>query len=387
MQKKTRVKILIFCVVCFLVGVPYIVLYSLGYRVDFANMRIFATGGIYVRSFPSADEIIIDSAKFEKPGIFANDVFIPNLLPIEHTILIKKTGYYDYTKTLPVQEKLATKLENVLLFKKDITFTEITDTSKNPFLPAQASLPANQNDKFTIRNNNLYFANTTQNKDLTTLQKTTPIIKGILAFTMQGNNILWLGLDGFMYRSDSNGKNPEKITTTAIKTYKTGNYKFIIDNKNTFLDNNGELLLLNTKTQDFETFAKNVFGASISPDGKYITYHTPNEIFMTSLVQNPEDPLSKAKDVSLYKSGTDITNLFWLNDSYIIFSAGNQIIISEIDYRSNINTTTLPTTTTLASTQKPFNITTPQIKLNTQEDKLYILSGKTLLATEKLLPY
>lgn len=350
-------------------------------------MRIFATGGIYVRSFPSADEIIIDSAKFEKPGIFANDVFIPNLLPIEHTILIKKTGYYDYTKTLPVQEKLATKLENVLLFKKDITFTEITDTSKNPFLPAQASLPANQNDKFTIRNNNLYFANTTQNKDLTTLQKTTPIIKGILAFTMQGNNILWLGLDGFMYRSDSNGKNPEKITTTAIKTYKTGNYKFIIDNKNTFLDNNGELLLLNTKTQDFETFAKNVFGASISPDGKYITYHTPNEIFMTSLVQNPEDPLSKAKDVSLYKSGTDITNLFWLNDSYIIFSAGNQIIISEIDYRSNINTTTLPTTTTLASTQKPFNITTPQIKLNTQEDKLYILSGKTLLATEKLLPY
>jgi hypothetical protein len=319
-------------------------------------------------------------------GIFSNEAFVPNLLPIDHSVLIKKSGYYDYSKVLPVQEKLATKLENVSLFKKDLTFTEVIDVAKSPFLPA------NQQE-YIIKNSNLYYSVTAQNANLTTLQKNTALIKGILAFSMQNNNIIWLGTDGFLYQLDTNslpmliGTMAKKLTKTAIKTNtsKTAKYKIIIDNKNTFLNNNSELLLLNTKTQNLEKFAEDVKDAKISPDGKYIVYFTPNEVFMTSLSQNPEDPLSQAKNVSLYKSNTNINDLFWLNDSYIIFTTGNNIIISEIDYRGNINSVTLPDSAKLTDSTT-IAIASPKIIYKSEENKLYISTAKSVLTLDKVMP-
>ena len=127
MTKKTRLIILIFCVVCFFVIAPILVLYSTGDRFDFKKMKITATGGIYVRTFPVAEQIIIDSKISKKPGVFSNSIFAQSLLPNEHTVLVKKSGYYDYFKTLPVKEKQVTKLENVLLIKNFIGFNKLSD--------------------------------------------------------------------------------------------------------------------------------------------------------------------------------------------------------------------------------------------------------------------
>ena len=70
MTKKTRLIILLFCVVCFFIVAPILVAYSEGYRFDFEKMKIVATGGIYVRTFPSADKITIDSETFQKNPAF-----------------------------------------------------------------------------------------------------------------------------------------------------------------------------------------------------------------------------------------------------------------------------------------------------------------------------
>ena len=133
MTKKTRLTILLVCVACFFVIAPILVLYSMGYRFDFEKMKITATGGIYVRTFPAAGQITIDYKISEKPGMFSNSIFVQSLLPKDHTISIKKSGYYDYFKTLPVQEKQVTKLEDVLLIKKNIQFDVITDNAQSPF--------------------------------------------------------------------------------------------------------------------------------------------------------------------------------------------------------------------------------------------------------------
>ena len=61
MKKRTRLIIMLACVACFLVVAPILVFYSMGYRFDFAKMKITATGGIYVRTYPVADRILIDS--------------------------------------------------------------------------------------------------------------------------------------------------------------------------------------------------------------------------------------------------------------------------------------------------------------------------------------
>jgi len=88
--------------------------------------------------------------------------------------------------------------------------------------------------------------------------------------------------------------------------------------------------------------------------------------------------------VLLYRSPEKITDCVWLNNDYIIISSATNIIISEIDYRGNVNTVTLPQTTTIAG--KETDISKPQIFFNRQDGKLYILANDILLSSEKLVP-
>jgi hypothetical protein len=376
MTQKTRLIILFVCIFCFATVTPLIILYSLGDRIDFIKMRIISTGGIYVRTFPTADQITIDSKDSEKPGFLSNSIFVPNLLPGSHYISITKNGYHNYYKTLPVQEKEVTKLENVSLFKTNITFTELSNLTTQTTTVTSPFAPQNQPDKFIIKNNNLYYSTTTQNAKLTTIQKTTPILKNLVAFALSDNNIIWISTTGNIYQNDLNSiisgkitsKNYTKLTEDVMNIDKTGFYKITTYGNELFINSNSKLLELNYATEKLEEFATDVKDEKFSPDGKNIIYYTDKGIFVSLL-----SDIKNAK-VSLYKSD-DISNLYWLNNDYIVFTSGDKIIISEIDYRGNINTITLPLTTT-----------SPKLIFNQQENKLYILTGKTVLVSEKLMP-
>src|SRR3989344_636764 len=128
MTKKKRLIILLIYAVLFFAITPYIVLYSLGYRIDVASKRIIATGGIYVKALPQGTDIIIDSKIKNKTRLFSNTIFVQNLLPKQHNVLIKKDGYYDYQKNILVKENEVTKLENVILFKQKIFFDLIENS-------------------------------------------------------------------------------------------------------------------------------------------------------------------------------------------------------------------------------------------------------------------
>lgn len=354
---------------------PILVVYSMGYRFDFENIKITATGGIYVRSFPAPEQVIIDSKTIEKPGIFSNATFTQSLLPKDHTVLVQKTGYYDYFKTLPVEENQVTKIENVLLFKKNIQFTPISDPSPSPF---------DIQKKYIIKNNNLYYSDILENIGISENQKAAPIIKKLVAFALQNNNIIWLGQDGFLYLTDPNNltATPVKLILTPIKTpinrgsstavgiIKSGVYKIIANNNFIFVNNNGSLLVLNTKTNTLDNFYSPVLNTIISPTGENLIYYNDKNIYISPL---PVE--TTPENILLYKSSEKITNCLWLNNYYIIFTAGDKIIISETDYRGNINIITLPQT-----------YQNPQIYFDMQTAKLYVQSGNNLLVSEKLIP-
>ena len=388
MTKRTRTIILLACVACFLIIAPVLVLYSMGYRFDFEKMKITETGGIYVVTYPVADKIIIDSKISEKPGMFSNSIFVQSLLPNDsHTVLAEKSGYYDYSKTIPVQEKEVTKLENILLFKKNIKFEVIIKQSATPTHSVPTSKtqsPFDIQEKYIIKNGNLYYSDTPENSALTAVQKSTPLLKKVVSFALQNNNIIWLGADGFLYKSDSSKllTAATKITLTAIKISKTGSYTIIADNNNIFVIANGALLILNTKTTELDTFYASAKDAAISPDGNNIVYFTDKELYISSI------PDSLKNKTLLYKSAGKITACLWLNNYYVIIASANTITISETDYRDNINIVTLPQTAEFPGdpAMMAIEIKNPQIFFNRQEGKLYILTGTTLLASEKLTP-
>lgn len=467
MVKKTRLIILLVCVACFFVVAPILVAYSMGYRFDFEKMKIIETGGIYVRTFPAAEQITIDSKISVKPGLFSNSIFVQSLLPASHTVSIKKSGYYDYFKTLPVQESEVTKLENVLLIKKSITFSGVADKidyfsvapnnqniitaagAKNETLNYFSVASANQPQTFSItpagkisdikwsddsskalieiqnQNNIFYYlfdkASLTQaippaqkpaaarlsyldknsqqisfdpqnsqtlfyikNKTLYSASgnNALPIINNIISFEISGTNIIWLSYDGTLSESDFSGKLIAKITSKDFSTNSKKTYEILLISGNIFLKENDSLFRLNQNTKMFESLSVPITGYKIlaSGDNKNLIYWNDSKIYLYSFARPKGYP-----DYKEIFYGSQINNLQWLNNDYIIFASGDKIIISEIDYRGNINAITLPQTAIL-SPGKKIEIKNPEIFFNQQSGKLYVLTGKTLLASEKITP-
>ncbi len=458
MKKKIRLIILLVCVVCFFVAAPVLVLYSMGYRVDFAKMKITATGGIYVRTFPIAGQIIVDSKISGKPNIFSNSFFIQSLLPSPHTVLVKKDGYYDYFKTIPVQENQVTKLENVLLFKKILTFGELADKvdyfsvapnnqnfttatvgakditfsyfsfdaigqdktfsipqigkisdikwfddssraiiiveNKNivsyylldsTLLKPTATLlsyldknaqqisfnPQNSQELFFIKNDVLYSAKN---------GKVSPVLNGTLAYKISGGNILWLSTDELLYSSDLSGKLIEQITDKKATIGSIKNYAILSLSGKTFLQADDSLFLLNQSTKTLENIAPPAtdYKISASPDNKNLALYNNNKIYLYSFSRSEGSP--EYNEIFL---GTNIADCQWLNNDYIVFTSEDKIIISEIDYRGNINSVTLLQTINI-SPDITIYIKNPDMFFNRQDNKLYVLTNGTLLSSEKI---
>lgn len=355
MTKRTRSLMLVLCVALFFIVAPYIIIYSLGYRIDFEKRRIVAIGGIYLKIWPQGAEIFVDSKLSGKTNMFSDSVFVQNLLPKQHSILIKKDGYFSYQKTLDVKEKEVARLERVILFKEKIPFEILADKTNSPFSKKDPE------QLFIIKNGNLY---------KNTPEESAAILKKLLSFEVSGNNIIWLGSNGLLYSSSQDGKTTDELSQTPLKINKDSSYKFTIISQNIFLKENNSLLLFNQKTKTFETFYSLVKDLKISPDGQKILYYNDNEILYSYL--NSDNP----EKLFLNRFSEKIKDSFWLNDNYLIFNLGEKIVISETDNRNSINMITLPQTLSL----------TDKIFFNQQDKKLYILTKDSLLSSEKLIP-
>ena len=370
MTRKNRFIILAIFAVLFFIVTPYLVLYSLGYRVDFAKMKIVATGGIYIKALPQELDITIDSKIKNKTGRFSSDIFQQNLLPGTHSVLIAKNGYYDYRKNLEVQERAVTKLEHVILFKKDIIFEAIPGESQ---LPPDQQVPE---DAYVIKNNNLYYSNIPQNNTLSKTQKNTPVAKNIIIYKVSGGNIIWLGLDGFLYKSLANGTVAEKLNSVKISLSKTSVYSLFVFSQHIFLKEGAALWLLNKETKSLLNFYNPATQLELSPSGQKFIFYNDYEILYSLNADNLEK-------IFLNRFSEKISELQWINDDYIIFKLNGKLVISEVD--SN-QPNMIEIGQTVLVNGIPLDIKDSKMLFNQRDKKLYILKNNTLLVSEKLIP-
>jgi hypothetical protein len=436
----------------------------MGYRVDFAKMKITATGGIYVRAWPQASDIVVDSKLSNKPNMFTNAVFVQNLLPQQHSVLIKKEGYFDYQKKIDVKENKVTKLESILLIKKDLAFSPLAektdyfsispdnkniitegpatkslgfqyfslssqdqkktfllafpgakvldikwsdDSSKalikiqKPYLVSYYIFDASKDIQQTVAlayldenskqisfnpqdSSQIFYV---ENKTLYSLKnsKVSVVIKNLITYKFSNGNILWLSAEGFLSKSDNSGKLIEKMTTEPITL--SGNETYKIENVNgkTFLASNSNLYLYNYETKNFKNFDAQINNYQLlqSPDGEKMVYYNNSDIYLYIFTDKVGNTELKENNIKLFSSNypETISKCFWLNNDYIIFQSGNKIIISEIDYRGNINAVEVPQNYGLSASSQP-----PEIFFNPQDSKIYVLNGSTLYSSEKITP-
>ena len=102
-------------------------------------------------------------------------------------------------------------------------------------------------------------------------------------------------------------------------------------------------------------------------------FFSDSEIWIFYLKDKPEMPTKKAGERQfLARLSEKINDVFWLNNDYLILSAGDKIKISETDERDRV------------SIAKAATFETPKMFWNLADKKLYILSKDNLVASEKL---
>jgi len=423
MTRKTRGILFLILIILFVLITPVVILYSQGYRLDFTNKKLSQTGGFFLKAEPKQVEIYLDGKLAKKTDFLFGSVFLQNLLPKKYDIQVKKEGYYTWEKTLEVKEKEVTEARNIVLIPADPQFNLLLKNAEN-FWPSPdgkdiviyesgeegwslgyydlerniESRLIREKDisskgaellrlEFSEDSKEIYLqiGAEEQEKSFTlelsqfppTLseRKVAPSLPNIIVSQNYNGNTYYLDTLGNLFKSQADFSAETKINQIPFPVKNETEYKLKVFPDYIFLQEGKDLYLLNPESKSFEKFAEGIIDMKISPDKKKLVYFSDSEGWLLFIKENLEGPRKNAGEkMFLTRFSEKIGDIFWLNSNYLVFNCGNKIKISEIDDRDRINIIDLGT------------FENPKIFWNKTDGKLYILSGKNLFSSKKLLP-
>ena len=97
----------------FLVLLPIILSYALGYQIDYRDLKIYKTGILYVESRPSGAAIYLNGNKY--PDV--TPARIEELKPGGYNVVVRREGFYPWEKDLEVRGNMVTKADRIVLFQ------------------------------------------------------------------------------------------------------------------------------------------------------------------------------------------------------------------------------------------------------------------------------
>lgn len=104
MTPKKKIIFLLGLVGIFIIVIPVLIFYSLGYRLN-SQFRLVKTGGIYLVNNESDAVVMLNGKDMKRSNIFEKDMLIRNLVPNTYYVRIEKNGYRPWKKNVKVQEE------------------------------------------------------------------------------------------------------------------------------------------------------------------------------------------------------------------------------------------------------------------------------------------
>ena len=383
----------------FLIVTPMLIFDAYGYGFDFQKRGFVKVGGISIKSVIPDVNVFINNEYKNKTAPFSKDLLIQKLIPGEYKVRVEKTNYHPWEKTLQVNEQKVAKAENIYLFQENIPFeinkenisnfflsekkdaivylttnqelifngTTILDStsSKNYFTTGiedvkffpdlkkilihdktkyyylditKTSTPVNLKvletaEYFYLKNDSVVYKTKDQIIEYSlTSKKTTILRKDVNAFALDNNNIYSTEEKILTKISDN------KETILSEKPLDLENYRLIIIANKIFAYDNSSLYLFNDYKKEFEFFLKaKELDYDILPDK--IIFNTGSELWIL-LLKDFENPFFKKSGSLIFLSrySSEIQNVSWFNDDYFFYTINNNLFVSEIDNRDNINT-------------------------------------------------
>ena len=115
-------------VAVFLTLLPIVLSYSLGYKIDYNEFKIYKTGMIYVSSHPAGANVLIN-------GRLHGDLTptrMEELKPGTYKVEVRREGFYPWERDMEVRPNMVTKADRIILFPvaqemKKVATSEIAD--------------------------------------------------------------------------------------------------------------------------------------------------------------------------------------------------------------------------------------------------------------------
>jgi hypothetical protein len=291
MTKKTRRIIFYFFVAIFIVLVPMIILYALGYNFDFERKIIVATGGIYLKSDPAKAEIYIND---KLKG--TTNKFIKRLSPKIYDVKITKENFHSWEKDLIVQPNLVTKANSIILLPVNPKISLVATESQE-----YIAFTASESDGlYYLSKNNLY---RTEDEKI--------LAQNVLNYVVYKNGIIYLdNLSGKIFELD----------LTSLKTAEFFDSVYPNLNKGKWI---------------------------LSPDGKKLLCQKDRSVEIVWLEDITNNSILREKgDLDKIDFGQLISDVVWYpkTNEHLIVSTNDTILFTELDNRSPRNTINFITT-------------------------------------------
>jgi hypothetical protein len=139
-----------FSLTLYLVLLPIILSYSLGYHIDFHKFAIYKTGIISLRSTPSGASIYVNGKLYKD----VTPARIEELRPGTYSIEVKTEGLFPWQKDLTVRPNMATRAENILLFPVLQVLEKVGDLETDNFF-----IPDDKSQIYYMTKSGLYKSN------------------------------------------------------------------------------------------------------------------------------------------------------------------------------------------------------------------------------------
>ncbi len=131
MTKSTRTILFIFLAILFFLLAPLIVLYSLGWRMDWKNKKITQPGIFYFKIWPKNSIIYLNGKLEKKTDFFFGSALLENLMPGKYEVEIKKDGFYPWKKILEIKKREVTEAKNIILAPEGTNFNNLSKNIEN----------------------------------------------------------------------------------------------------------------------------------------------------------------------------------------------------------------------------------------------------------------
>jgi len=119
-----------FFVALFFISLPITLSYSLGYHIDYHELKIYKTGIIYISTQPSGASIYVNGKRHAD----LTPAQIEELRPATYRIEVRRKGFYPWAKDLVVRPNMVTKADRIVLFPTTLEITRISKHEASDFV-------------------------------------------------------------------------------------------------------------------------------------------------------------------------------------------------------------------------------------------------------------